>query len=218
MKRPGTLRDQKITLAVVVSLLLIGCVQWGRAQQSTQTTPNKPPADPAERPKFKAMVEAIDQRARELGLISVSDDPDQEAFIRRRRLAQLNEDFEKLYSINVEKIANQTSAVLDYKTLADATADLKTRASRIKNGVSILQVVDKGEKVRYDENPDNLGSMLPELSRLINAFLGSPIFRLSSPNDAALRVKASRDLDGIIRLSDTINKIAKRSTRPTVSR
>jgi hypothetical protein len=217
MKRTSPLRHQNILLAFAVSLLVMGCALLALARQ--QTTPNKPPADPAERPKFKAMVEAIDQRARELGLISVSDDPDQEAFVRRRRLAQLNEDFEKLYSINMEKIASQASATaFDYKTLADATADLKTRASRIKQGVAILQVVDKGEKPRYEENPDNLPMMVPELSRLINAFLGSPIFRLSSPNDAALRVKASRDLDGIIRLSDTINKIAKRSTRSAGSK
>jgi hypothetical protein len=60
--------------------------------------------------------------------------------------------------------------------------------------------------------------MLPELSRLINSFLGSPVFRLSSPNDATLRLKASRDLDGIIKLSETINKIAKRSTKIAESR
>ncbi len=104
--------------------------------------------------------------------------------------------------------------------LCDATADLKTRASRIKYNVPLLQVVDKGEKIRYDEDPDpdHLASKLPELSRLINSFLASPVFRLNSPNDAALRLKASRDLDGIIKLSDTINKIAKRSARTAASR
>ena len=79
----------------------------------------------------------------------------------------------------------------------------------------IQKVVDKGEKIRYDEDPDSdhLASKLPELSRLIDSFLGSPVFRLNSPNDAALRLKASRDLDGIIKLSDTINKIALLSGR-----
>jgi len=185
-----------------------------------QPAPNKQPVDPAERPKVRAMIEALNQRARELGLISVTDDADQAAFVRRRQNAQLSEDFEKLHSINVEKIATQASAAsLDYKTLCDATADLKTRASRIKYNVPLLQVVDKGEKIRYDEDPDpdHLASKLPELSRLINSFLGSPVFRLSSPNDAALRLKASRDLDGIIKLSDTINKIAKRLSKPLVA-
>src|SRR5204862_2138804 len=85
------------------------------------------------------------------------------------------------------------------------------RATRIKYNVVLLQIADKSEKVRYEENPEQLPTLLPELSRLINSFLSSPVFRLSSPNDAALRLKASRDLESIIRLSDTINKIAKRS-------
>jgi hypothetical protein len=60
--------------------------------------------------------------------------------------------------------------------------------------------------------------MVPELSRLINSFLGSPVFRLHSPNDAALRLKASRNLDGIIKLSETINKITKHSSKTAASR
>lgn len=210
MKEPRKAYAATILVALAVAQSLL-------AQQPQ--TAYRPPVDPAERPKVRAMVEAINQRARELGLIAVADDPDQAAFVRRRRDAQLSEDFEKLHSINVEKIASQSSAPsLDYKTLSDATADLKNRATRIKYNVPVLQVADKGEKIRYDENPDYLASMLPELSRLINGFLGSPVFRLNSPNDAALRLKASRDLDGIIKLSETINKIAKRSTKTAASR
>ena len=210
MKEPRKAYAATILVALAVAQSLL-------AQQPQ--TAYRPPVDPAERPKVRAMVEAINQRARELGLIAVVDDPDQAAFVRRRRDAQLSEDFEKLHSINVEKIASQSSAPsLDYKTLSDATADLKNRATRIKYNVPVLQVADKGEKIRYDETPDYLASMLPELSRLINGFLGSPVFRLNSPNDAALRLKASRDLEGIIKLSETINKIAKRSTKTAASR
>ena len=130
-----------------------------------------------------------------------------------------SEDFEKLHSINVEKIATQSSAPsLDYKTLSDATHDLKNRATRIKYNVPLLQVADKGETIRHDENPDHLASMLPELSGLIDSFLGSPVFHTSSPNDLELRRKASRDLESIIKLSETINKIAKRSTKIAASK
>src|SRR5262245_47592146 len=133
------------------------------------------------------MVDTINQRSHELGLISVPDDEDQAAFVRRRQDAQLSEDFEKLYSINIEKIATQSAAPsLDYKTLCDAIADLKTRATRIKYNVRLLQVVNKGEKARYEENADDPMPMVAELNRLINSFLGSPVFRLSSPNDAEL--------------------------------
>jgi hypothetical protein len=175
---------------------------------------NKPSVDPAERPKFKAMFEALNQRAREAGLVSIADDPAQEDFIRRRREAQLTEDFSKLYSINAETIATQAAAPTpNYKALCEATADLRTRASRIKNGVPLLHVADKGEKPKYEENPDHLPTMIPELNRMITSFLNSPVFSVTSANDTQIRLKASRDLDGIIKLSDTINKILKKSNK-----
>jgi hypothetical protein len=215
MKRHNALRNQGVMLAFVVLPLVFGNSQSLLAQQAGY----KQPVDPEQRPKFRAMIDAINQHAREMGLIAASDDDDQAAFVRRKLNSVLSEDFEKLYSINAEKIATQQSAAsLDYKMLSDATADLKTRATRIKYAVTLLRVSDKGERIRYDEDPDQLSAMLPELSRLINSFLGSPVFRLSSPNDAALRLKTSRDLDGIIRLSEAINKIAKRSTKTAASR
>jgi len=209
MKRSNALRGLTITLTVFVLASTLWISKSLGQQQQNQGY--KQPVDPAARPKVRAMVEAINQRARELGLIAATDDDDQAAFIRRKLDAQLSEDFEKLHSINVEKIAAQSAAPsFDYKTLYDATNDLKTRATRIKYNVTLLKVADKAEKPHYEENPDQLPTMLPELSRLINSFLGSPVFRLNSPNDVALRLKASRDLDGIIRLSETINKITKR--------
>lgn len=221
MKTSSPVRDHCITLALTVLVSISACPQLVLAQQEQQPPPSKLPANPRERTKVRTriMVETINQRAHELGLVSVTDDPQVAEFIRKRMNAQLNEDFEKLYSINVEKIATQSSAPsLDYKTLADVTGDLKNRATRIKYNVLLLQVADKGEKIRYDENPDHLAAMLPELSRLIDSFLDSPIFRLTSADDAALRLKAKRDLEGVIKLSDAINKIAKRSTRTAATR
>jgi hypothetical protein len=218
MKKDSPLVEQSIILVLIMMALTSLTPESILARQ--QQSSYKPPVDPAAPPpKVKAMIEAINQRARELGLIAVSDDPDQAAFVRRRLNAQLSEDFEKLHSINVEKIATQSSVPSpDYKLLAEATTDLKNRATRIKYNVPVLQVADKGEKIRYDENPDYLPSMLPELSRLINSFLSSPVFRLTSANDAELRLKASRDLDAIIKLSETISKIVKRSTKTAALR
>ena len=71
----------------------------------------------------------------------------------------------------------------------------------------------KGEKPSYETDEAHLGSMLPELSRLIESFLGNPVFSTTSARDDELRSAAGRDLESIIRLSDTINKIAKRLAR-----
>lgn len=221
MKPSSPLRNPSIVLALLVLASLPAYPQPTLAQQEVQPPPKKLPADPRERAKLRTrfMVETINQRAHELGLISVTDDPNVAEFIRKRMSAQLSEDFEKLYSINIEKIGPQSTApVLDCKSLAEVTADLKNRATRIKYNVVLLQVADKGEKIRYDLNPDQLTSMLPELSRLIDSFLDSPIFRVTSADDAALRLKAKRDLDSVIKLSEAINKLAKRSTKVAASR
>ena len=206
----------KPSLALALFMISSICTPTTARQVATNS---KVAVDPAQRPKFRAMIDAINQRARELGLISINEDEDQEAFVRRRRDAQLREDFEKLYSIATERLVLLSSAPsLDLKSLSDATADLKSRANRIKYSIPILQIADKGEGIRYEEYPDCLVTMLPELTRLVNSFLGSPVFRLSSPNDAQLRLKASRDLDAIIKLSDTVNRIAKRSVKPAAYR
>ena len=211
-----TLSRIKPLVLTALSLLFSAISTPALLQQTSYKAPVDPAAAP---PRVKAMVEAINQRARELGLIAVSEDPAQAEFVRRRLNAQLSEDFEKLHRINVETIVKQSSVTpVDYKLLADATADLKNRATRIKYSVAILQFAGKNEKIRYDENPDYLVAMLTELTGLINSFLGSPVFRLSSPNDVELRMKAARDLEAIIKLSETINRIAKRSTKTAALR
>jgi hypothetical protein len=74
----------------------------------------------------------------------------------------------------------------------------------------------KAETPTYDAI--RLGAMLPELSRLIVSFLDNPVFHMTSVNDSELRSTAGRDLVGIIRLSETINKIAKRLAKTSTQR
>jgi hypothetical protein len=200
------------TLAFVVVALVINSVPSVMAQQV--------PANPKQkeailRAKAGIMVDTLNQRARELGLVVATDD-EQEEFFRKRLSAQLQEDFVKLGTTNVETVAVQAGS-LDYKSLSATTADLKNRATRIKYNVPILMTPAKGEKPRYQDTPDQLQSMLPELNRLIDSFFASPIFRENSANDAALRAKTVRDLDSIIVLSDTISKLAKRMSKAVAS-
>ena len=201
MKKANRLGVDSALFALAVLALVLASPRTLFARQSTPSSRENVEAMKAKR---RAMIETINDRARELGLVSVPDD-EQAEFYSQRLERQLREDFLKLDSINAQKLA-----ALDYKSLSEATADLKNRARRIKYNVPVLMVPGKSEKPRYDENPDQLPSMLPELSRLIDSFLGSPIFRETSPNDAELRARAVRDLEGIIALSDTINRVAKR--------
>ena len=128
--------------------------------------------------------------------------------LRRRRTAELTEDFARLGRINNEKILPlSTSVSVDHKELLYVVREINKRAKRIRGNSPLLPGA-KIAKTSYDAA--ELSSMLPELGRLIDSFLGSSVFRVTSINDGELRSAAGRDLESIIRLSDTIGKIARR--------
>ena len=206
---------QGIARTAFVFVLVALLINSGPSLKAQQVPANPKQKEAVLRLKASIMVDTLNQRARELGLVVATDD-EQEEFFRKRLSAQLQEDFVKLGTTNVETVAVQAGS-LDYKSLSATAADLKNRATRIKYNVPILMTPAKGEKPRYQDTPDQLQSMLPELNRLIDSFFASPIFRENSANDAALRAKAVRDLDSIIVLSDTISKLAKRMSKAVAS-
>lgn len=137
---------------------------------------------------------------------------DQEnAMLRRRAATELAEDLDRLMRINRERILPLSSSQsLDYNVLSRVAGEIKGRAKRIKSNSPLALREKKGEKRTYEADAAHLGSLLPELSRLIERFLSNPVFRTASVHDDELRSIAGRDLESIIRLSDTINKVAKR--------
>jgi len=137
---------------------------------------------------------------------------------RHRLASQVAQDLERLGQINDQQIVPLSSAKsLDYRNLAQASAEIRAHATRIKF-YSPLGLNDRtGAKIRLEANASQLGVMLPQLSRAITSFLGSPVFRVSAPNDAELRSVAAHDLESIIKLTDTINKIAKRLSKTLVA-
>ena len=137
---------------------------------------------------------------------------DQEkAMLRRRAATELAEDLDRLMRINRERILPLSSSQsLDYNALSQVTGEINGRAKRIKSNSPLALREKKGEKRTYEADAAHLGSMLPELSRLIESFLSNPVFSTASVHDNELLSTAGRDLESIIRLSDTINKVAKR--------
>jgi len=137
--------------------------------------------------------------------------------LRRRAAAELAEDFDRLRRINRETIPILSSSPsLDYRNLSRITGEINGRAKRIKSNSPLALRQKKGEKRTYEADAAHLVSMLPELSRLIESFLANPVFSTASVHDDDLRSIAGRDLESIIRLSDTISKAAKRLARPAI--
>lgn len=203
--------------AVWFAVALLGCSVMPQALRAQQATP--PPSgrrgSPSGRPSSATQPnrnnETVNQRALDLEMLSTSGRRDRSAESTNSRLAnQLIEDFDRLWQINTDTIAPlSTAGSVDYKKLSEATAEIKQRATRIKNTIALAVEDKKGEKVRYALEAAKLGSVLAELDRVIKSFIGNPVFRVNSPNDTELRLAAARDLEAIITLSETVNKVAK---------
>ena len=208
-------------LFALVAFALILAVPGSLSAQKRKPIPSgsvKPPS-PDSAPSATPNLRTADQAALEMQILMSRRISTADAERERNRLAaQLAQDLERLDQLNYEQIVPLASAkALDYKNLAQTSAEIRSRATRIKF-YSPLELNDRtGAKIRYEADANQLGAMLPQLSRTITSFLDNPVFRVSAPDDAELRSKAAHDLDGIIKLSDTINKVAKRLSKPLVA-
>lgn len=202
--------------AVWFAAAFLVCTWTAQAVRAQQPTP--PPSSrrgsPSARPSTTTPPtrnETVNQRALDLEMLSTAARRDGSGESISNRLAkQLIEDFDRLGKINTDTIAPQSAAELvDYKALSQATSEIKTRATRIKSALALTIEDKNSEKVRYALEAAKLGSVLAELDRVIKSFIGNPVFRVNSPNDTDLRLAAWHDLEAIITLSETVNKVAR---------
>ena len=208
-------------LFAIVAFAFIMAVPGPLSAQKRKPIPSPPVKPPSPDSDTSAGLNprTAEQAAVEMQILMSTRTSIADAERERRRLAfQLAQDLERLDQLNHEQIVPHSSAgSFDYKNLAHASAEIRSRATRIKFN-SPLELNDRtGAKIRFEADANQLGTMLPQLSRTITSFLGNPVFRISAPNDAELRSTAARDLEGIIKLSDAINKIAKRLSKTMVA-
>lgn len=215
MKEPGN--RQLITVIIALALVsILGAPRPLLAQQSGSGAYPPPKTNQASKPYTPPGSDNGSVRRPFEGDGTVDPETRMQ---RRRAAAELSENFKRLRQINLEKVVPLSSASsFDYKELSLVAGEINSRAKRIKSNSPLALREKKGEKTVYAEDPGRLGSMLPELSSLIESFLGSPVFYTASVHDDELRSTAGRDLENIIRLSNAINKIARRLIRtPTRS-
>ena len=216
MTEPG-----KAQLTTAIVALAVACIlsepKAALAQRSGGGSTPYPPPKTNQAATHPYTPPGADTRADGTAFDRSESSVDPETKLRRRRAAaELAEVFGRLRRINTERILPlSASSSLDYKVLYQVTGEINRRAKRIKSNSPLALKEKKGERQAYGADAARLGSMLPELSRLIDSFLGNPVFQTASVHDDELRSTAGRDLESIIRLSDTINKIAKRLAKPS---
>ena len=125
---------------------------------------------------------------------------------------QSREDFALLQVINSHlSEAVGSSHEFDYRQIAKNAAEVRKRAARLKANL-LLPELEKDEKLKKGEEgltTEALKSAVGNLNALIKSFVENPVFQQPNVLDVDYSVKARRDLEGIIKLSERIQRRAE---------
>jgi hypothetical protein len=138
-------------------------------------------------------------------------------------MTEVNEDFARIRVINEDiKMVSSTNGPLNYKSLLDTSVEIKKRATRLKTNLAGLPKIETDEKRRRENVPLDEAQMkvlLSSLNGVMTSFLTNPVFSDMGTLDNQLALKARRDLDSLIDLSEVIkkgaDKLARTSTKST---
>ncbi len=141
-------------------------------------------------------------------------------FEREKRilLMSLKEDFRQLQIVNLELMKrvflpplNKADAITS-KEIRESLAEIQSRARRLKMNFRLPEVeTDQGLKEVLPVG--TLSSGLLSLDQTVMRFVENPIFQRLQVVDAQLSVRAAEDLNKILRLTDSLRKLAKEDQR-----
>lgn len=197
-------------LVCVVAVGGIGLMVVPVCGQSVTTQGPRRPADPVQR----ELQRRFESEAIERALAARPRRPSDRE--RRIMLAQIKEDFLRIQIIddNLKDQAARADAI-DLKLVARSASEIKRRAVRLKDNLSLPEVstVSELQNAGVDAGPVQLRSLLSSLSKSINEFVENPLFESARVVDARLSRQARRDLQQIINLSKQIRKTTERLNR-----
>ena len=123
---------------------------------------------------------------------------------------QIKEDFEQIQLVNSNVLqAPPAAAGPDYGRVAEAAAEIKQRAARLKTNLFGAES-GKQPKEKEDKSQPDLKSLLSALDAAVSNFVNSPIFQNTKVVNPEESAKAKRDLEEVIKLSNKIVKEAER--------
>lgn|SRR5262249_41744306 len=191
-------------LSWLATAFLIGILP-GLAEAQARPNPNSLPAAETNR----------EMRDREANITLMERGKD-EAKNREAAQKQMNEDFQRIQTEDADMITAFTSAnPPDYQKILDDAADIRTRATRLKN-LLVLPPSGKEDKRKKERDADlDLQASMPLLSGTIKSFVSNPIFQQQAgqPVDYRNVVKARHDLDEIIELSSKVRAAAEKMSK-----
>ncbi|MFL6257755.1 MAG: hypothetical protein ACJ74T_22340 [Pyrinomonadaceae bacterium] len=133
---------------------------------------------------------------------------------------EVAEEFKQLQLVNYSLAGEaDPKAQLDYARIRKESAEVRKRAARLKSYLSLPEAEPDGkqEKAAEIQTPEALRSAVGKLDALVNSFAWNPVFQRPDVVDLELSTKASRDLAGILSLSEQIRKSAEEMGKSTRS-
>jgi hypothetical protein len=125
---------------------------------------------------------------------------------------EVAEEFKQLQLVNYSLAgAADPKATLDYARVRKESAEVRKRAARLKAYLSLPEVEADGKQEKAEEiqTPEGLRAAVGRLDALVNSFAWNPVFQKPDVVDLEQSAKASRDLAGILGLSERIRKSAE---------
>jgi len=124
---------------------------------------------------------------------------------------QFNEDFLGLQKVDADMVtAFATGKPPDYKRIADDAADIKKRATRVRDYL-MLPSAGRKDKEKKAAAADELESLIPTLKERVQSFVKSPAFQQQDRRaDYRDLAQARRDVDDIIEISLKVKIAAER--------
>lgn len=124
-------------------------------------------------------------------------------------MQQTEEDFTRILTLHNE-IARAIASkdALNYHFVSEAAAELKKRGTRVQSTL-VLGLSKEDEPVTAKTEPEMKDSLI-KLCKEIRAFVTNPMIENPNTVDAQQLIKAKRDLESFIQLSELIKKDADR--------
>ena len=195
-------------LALVMQLILAPPInaQTGNPAPPAPTGPTTPPPASIRERQFKMLEmerEAAQPRT-----------PEEET----QALAQIAEDYKRIQVINNKMMSTTMSAAVpNYASIADTTAEIRKRASRLRDNLRLPQGASekptKPPEYRQAVDAARMKAALLSLDGSIMSFVKNPIFKTTGVVEVEEAARARRDLDTVIEFSQLIKKDAERLSK-----
>lgn len=134
----------------------------------------------------------------------------------RPAYSEVAEEFHQLQVVNyaLAGVADP-KAPLDFARVRKESGEVRKRAARLKSYLSLPEVEEsqKPGKAAELQTPEALRAAVGRLDALVKSFAWNPVFQQPNVVDLEQSTKASRDLVGIISLSEQIRKSAEELAR-----